>query len=85
MLSCARFRYRYYRGSLSRLSLRFCWNETEEWRDIDGFSMYQVSSLANVKNRKFNKLLTINIDTYKKLNLGVQAQMTDDKGQKRNV
>eukprot|EP01083_Nonionella_stella_P248340 859909_1 len=75
MLPLARF------GSIQRsrwlvfLSMRYCYCETEEWRDIAACSKYQVSTLGRFKNKVTNRLLKLNYDRIKRQNKSPQITL----------
>eukprot|EP01083_Nonionella_stella_P071963 193695_1 len=50
----------------------------ERWKGIYGFSRYEVSSCGNVRNCKFNKLLTINTERAKLLNIRPYVRIKSD-------
>ena len=76
---------RYDNNGLRWINSRYsCSITNEKWADIDGFSMYQVSSLGNVRNvKRNNKMLKINIERYKKLNSPVIVYLVSDAGKKK--
>eukprot|EP01083_Nonionella_stella_P273625 928306_1 len=57
---------------------------TEQWRDIRGCSKYSVSSLGNIKIKKTNKYLKMNILRFKSLNKPVQCVLDTDLGTRRS-
>eukprot|EP01083_Nonionella_stella_P108938 317176_1 len=57
---------------------------TEQWRDIPGCSKYSVSSFGNIKIKKTNKYLKMNILRFKSLNKPVQCVLDTDLGTRRN-
>eukprot|EP01084_Bolivina_argentea_P174243 301831_1 len=54
---------------------------SEKWAKIDGFSLYQVSSLGNVKNIKLKKVRNINVERYRKLKSAPQCRLKSDNGE----
>eukprot|EP01084_Bolivina_argentea_P293016 503900_1 len=59
--------------------------QIEQWKDINGFSNYQVSDLGNIKNKKLNRKFRINIETFKKRNKAVQITLTTDSKQTKTL
>eukprot|EP01083_Nonionella_stella_P108939 317177_1 len=57
---------------------------TEQWRDIPGCSKYSVSSIGNVKIKKSNRYLYINIPRFRSLNKLAQVALSTDLGTRKN-
>eukprot|EP01084_Bolivina_argentea_P173428 300389_1 len=85
MLLFAKYRHVHLNQSLVSISIRYCSNEIEQWKDIPGLHRYQVSSFGNFKNKKFGKLLKINYENIRKHNRTAQAVLLNDVGKRINV
>eukprot|EP01084_Bolivina_argentea_P251984 422850_1 len=85
MLAFVKCRQTFFSKSLACVSLRYCHNEIEEWRDIPGFSRYQLSSFGNFKNKKSDKLLKINYDRMKKWKTRATIILRNNLGKTKNV
>eukprot|EP01084_Bolivina_argentea_P085331 154214_1 len=66
MLAFVKCRHVPINQSLASITLRYCSNQIEDWRDIPGFSKYQASSFGSFKIKKSGKLLKINYERFKK-------------------
>eukprot|EP01084_Bolivina_argentea_P276832 472449_1 len=69
---------------LTTTSLRLFCCQKEQWTDIPNFSRYLVSSSGKVKTQKNERLLSIDIPRFQKLNKPVQLQLTRDDGKRVN-
>eukprot|EP01084_Bolivina_argentea_P236856 398207_1 len=58
----------------------FC--TTEEWKQIPGFPNYHASTLGNIKNVKFNRMLFINYDRFRTLGKRPQIRLSINGGSK---
>eukprot|EP01084_Bolivina_argentea_P253014 424894_1 len=64
---------RLMRNPMARFSTKI-----EQWEDIIGYPNYQVSDLGNVKNKKFNRNLQINIERFKEKNRPIRVNLVRD-------
>eukprot|EP01084_Bolivina_argentea_P173426 300383_1 len=85
MLLFAKYRHVHLNQSLVSISIRYCSNEIEQWKDIPGLHRYQVSSFGNFKNKKFGKLLKINYENIRKYKRSPQVGLLNDVGKRINV
>eukprot|EP01083_Nonionella_stella_P022006 60862_1 len=55
----------------------------EQWIDVPNCCNYRISSLGNVYNKKYSRLLTVNYERFKKNNRRAIVQLTTDQGKQQ--
>ena len=52
----------------------------EIWKTITYATKYEISNLGNIKNKKFNRLININIERHKKDNKRIRPGLINNEG-----
>ena len=64
----------------TRLTRTFSSDVVERWKDITGFSKYQISSFGNIKHKRKNRIRYINHDRFRRGHHPTQCCMQADDG-----